>query len=104
EIASSTERQAYVAAECGDDKVLRSEVDGLLRHYEAKGSFLQSVAHRSAATILPTLSEGPGTVIGPYKPLQEIGEGGMGTVLMAEQTNPGQRKRALKLITLGLDK
>ena len=48
-------------------------------------------------------SEQPGTVIGPYKLLQQIGEGGMGTVYMAEQTRPVQRKVALKVIKAGMD-
>jgi serine/threonine protein kinase len=47
--------------------------------------------------------ECPGTVIGPYKLLQLIGEGGMGMVWMAEQTQPVQRKVALKIIKPGLD-
>ena len=49
------------------------------------------------------VSEQPGTVIGPYKLLQQIGEGGMGTVYMAEQTQPVRRKVALKLIKAGMD-
>ncbi len=48
-------------------------------------------------------TETPGTVIGPYKLLQQIGEGGMGTVFMAEQTQPVQRKVALKVIKAGMD-
>src|SRR6202043_562087 len=48
-------------------------------------------------------AEGPGTVIGPYKLLQQIGEGGMGIVYMAEQTQPVQRKVALKIIKAGMD-
>src|SRR5205814_2926548 len=47
--------------------------------------------------------EGPGTMIGPYKLLQVIGEGGMGTVYMAEQSQPVQRKVALKVIKAGMD-
>src|SRR5262249_23816280 len=47
--------------------------------------------------------EGPGAVIGPYKLLQQLGEGGMGTVWMAEQTEPVRRKVALKLIKPGMD-
>ena len=58
----------------------------------------------SPATLdVPAVSERPGTVIGPYKLLQQIGEGGMGTVFMAEQTHPVQRKVALKLIKSGMD-
>jgi serine/threonine protein kinase/tetratricopeptide (TPR) repeat protein len=49
------------------------------------------------------ITEGPGAQIGPYKLLQLIGEGGMGTVYMAEQTDPVQRKVALKLIKPGMD-
>lgn len=51
----------------------------------------------------PHLRELPGTVIGPYKLLQQIGEGGMGIVWMAEQTQPVQRKVALKVIKPGMD-
>ena len=47
--------------------------------------------------------EAPGTMIGPYKLLQQIGEGGMGVVWMAEQTQPVQRKVALKVIKPGMD-
>ena len=61
-----------------------------------------------AATVAPTVT-GPqraevlGTMIGPYKLLQQIGEGGMGVVYMAEQMHPVQRRVALKLIRPGLD-
>src|SRR5206468_7695606 len=58
-------------------------------------------AGRSPGPRFPT--EGPGTVIGPYKLLQQIGEGGMGTVYLAEQTRPVQRKVALKVIKPGMD-
>ncbi len=47
--------------------------------------------------------EGPGTSIGPYKLLQEIGEGGMGVVYMAEQEKPVRRRVALKIIKPGMD-
>ena len=51
----------------------------------------------------PPITEQPGTVIGPYKLLQQIGEGGMGVVFMAEQTEPIQRTVALKIIKPGMD-
>src|SRR5262249_40800404 len=47
--------------------------------------------------------EGPSTVIGPYKLIQEIGEGGMGTVYLAQQTAPVKRLVALKVIKPGMD-
>ena len=49
------------------------------------------------------VQEGPGTVIGPYKLLQQIGEGGMGVVFMAEQSHPVRRTVALKIIKPGMD-
>ena len=49
------------------------------------------------------LTEGPGTVIGRYKLLQQIGEGGFGVVFMAEQQEPVRRKVALKIIKPGMD-
>ncbi len=49
------------------------------------------------------LQEGPGTVIGPYKLLEQIGEGGLGVVYMAEQQEPVRRKVALKIIKPGMD-
>ncbi len=50
-----------------------------------------------------TLREGPGAKIGPYELLQLIGEGGFGSVFMAQQTQPVQRRVALKIIKLGMD-
>ena len=57
-----------------------------------------------AATLdMPALSERPGQTIGRYKLLEEIGEGGMGVVYMAEQREPVRRKVALKIIKPGMD-
>ena len=104
------ERQAYLDAECVDRPELREQVQGLLRLYEDAGSFLQKPAAAGDATyaFVPTTAthaceETPGTLIGPYKLLQQIGEGGMGTVFMAEQTQPIHRKVALKVIKAGMD-
>src|SRR5205809_1186038 len=102
EIAAADERQAYLAAACGGDDALRSEVEDLLRHQERLGSFLEA-APGGPATVAEPTQEAPGTVVGPYKLLQQIGEGGMGTVFMAEQTHPVQRKVALKVIKAGMD-
>src|SRR5437867_1446394 len=103
EISSSAEREAYLAAQCGGDEPLRREVEDLLQHHAQAQAFLESPAAVPVATADDPITERPGTVIGPYKLLQQIGEGGMGTVYMAEQTQPVQRKVALKLIKAGMD-
>jgi WD40 repeat protein/serine/threonine protein kinase len=104
EITSPAERQAYIAAQCGDDEALRREVEEFLQHHDRLGSFLEAPGPASSATIdLPANTERPGSRIGPYKLLQQIGEGGMGAVFMAEQIEPVQRKVALKLIKAGMD-
>src|SRR5262249_27138735 len=96
-------RAAFLEAACAD-KPLRERVQSMLRDHEQLGSFLEVPAASPAATAdYHRVSEGPGTVIGPYKLLEEIGEGGMGTVFMAEQTRPVKRLVALKLIKAGLD-
>jgi eukaryotic-like serine/threonine-protein kinase len=102
--ASPEERAAYLTEACGGDPELRHRVERLLRAQPRVGSFLQGDLPGSAATVdEPPVCETLGTMIGPYKLLQQIGEGGMGTVFMAEQTQPVQRKVALKVIKAGLD-
>jgi len=89
---------------CAGDVRLRADVEKLLRAHSAMGSFHEPPQPASLATVDgPTSGEQPGTVIGPYKLLQPIGEGGMGTVYMAEQTVPVRRLVALKVIKAGLD-
>ncbi len=98
------ERAAYLDGACGSDAALRALVEGLLKAHEAAGSFLEQPLFEPAPTVdLPPDPEKPGTVIGPYKLLQQIGEGGMGTVFLAEQTQPVHRKVALKVIKPGMD-
>src|SRR5262245_21529833 len=104
DMTSSAERRAFLDAECGGDESLRREVEDLLRHEQAKGSFLEGAFQAAAATLeFPTNTESPGTVIGPYKLLEQIGEGGFGVVFMAEQSQPVRRKVALKVLKPGMD-
>ncbi len=104
EIESPTERAAYLDEACGQDAALRAEVERLLAASEQAGSFMGGPAvNRSDTEMFPSVSERPGTVIGPYKLLQQIGEGGMGVVFMAEQTEPIQRTVAIKIIKPGMD-
>ena len=80
------ERMAWLDGECGGDAALRQRIDLLLQAFDQAGSLLENPAVASGPTIDEPIPEAPGTVIGPYKLLQQIGEGGMGTVYMAEQT------------------
>jgi serine/threonine protein kinase len=96
------ERAAFLERACAGNAKLRRGVDRLLWAHEQAGPFLQGVAGL-AQTAEPVVRDGPGTMIGPYKLLQPIGEGGMGAVFMAEQTSPVQRKVALKIIRPGMD-
>ncbi len=97
-------RAAYLDEVCGPDLDLRRRVERLLDAQPKLGSFLDSpAAGPTIALAPPQATEGPGTVIGPYKLLEPIGEGGMGIVYMAEQTEPVRRKVAVKIIKPGMD-
>ena len=101
---SPAERAAFVQGACVGNPSLLARVEGLLRSHEGAGSFLQQPLDSSTLTSRRDRpSEGPGTRIGPYKLLQQIGEGGMGVVYMAEQEQPVRRKVALKIIKPGMD-
>src|SRR5262245_6565866 len=86
------ERAEYLNQACAGDDNLHRRVERMLAAPGEAGSFLESPLFTVAGTVSPTpdqiLSERPGTQIGPYKLLQQIGEGGMGVVYMAEQTQP----------------
>ena len=102
--ASEAERSAYLDAVCGDDNVLRNRVEALLKANKEAGSFLEIPDLDPNVTLdVSPISETPGTVIGRYKLLEQVGEGGFGVVYMAEQTKPINRRVALKIIKLGMD-
>jgi serine/threonine protein kinase/WD40 repeat protein len=88
---------------CGDDAGLRARVDQLLHAHQAMGSIHGGAAAAPTATTDDPISERPGAVIGPYKLLEQIGEGGFGVVFMAEQQQPLRRKVALKVLKPGMD-
>jgi serine/threonine protein kinase len=98
----SAERAAFLDQRCAGDPVLRQRLERLLQRHQQADSFLETPTSAWAA-ISELMRERPGTVIGPYKLLQQIGEGGMGTVFMAEQEQPVRRKVALKIIKPGMD-
>src|SRR5262249_30188077 len=93
---------AFLDEACGVDAGVRARVEDLLRAHQALGS-IHAVRGGLAATVDLGLTERPGTVIGPYKLLEQIGEGGFGVVFLAEQTQPVRRKVALKVVKPGMD-
>ena len=103
-IESPPKRAEFLKEVCGDDHRLKARVEALLGVHEQEPEFLQAPPSGLAPTIeQPAVAEGPGTAIGPYKLLQQIGEGGFGVVYMAEQERPVRRKVALKIIKPGMD-
>jgi len=103
ELTSAAERAAYLDRACGGDPALRCRVEGLLGVHGQADGFLESPAAPPTITAAPTQTEDAGTVIGLYKLMEPIGEGGMGVVYVAEQTKPVRRKVALKIIKPGMD-
>src|SRR5262249_9218534 len=103
EITSAEDRASYLDAACGDDPALRAQVEALLRAHERSLGLLDAPEAAGPMVDLGPVREGPGTVIGPFKLLEPIGEGGMGIVYMAEQDQPVHRRVALKVIKPGMD-
>jgi serine/threonine protein kinase len=115
EKATPAERAAYLDQVCQGDSDLRQQVERLLHAQHQLGSFLEQPAAGATSDVVSgqwidpqratgvTPTEGPGSHIGPYKLLQQIGEGGMGVVYMAEQEQPVKRRVALKIIKPGMD-
>ncbi|MFO0892971.1 MAG: serine/threonine-protein kinase [Isosphaeraceae bacterium] len=95
-------RVAYLEKACGDDAGLRRRVERLLQVCEQDASFLAAPVC-ALTSDQPTPGEQPGDFIGPYRLHEVIGEGGMGTVLLAEQAEPVRRRVALKVIKPGMD-
>src|SRR5262245_853855 len=121
EFASPPERAAYLDRACGNDQALRQHLEALLQAHAQVGRFLDPQAAVAGATssaagkeiagaavdnrtaLSQSGTEAPGTQIGPYQLLEQIGEGGMGAVWMAQQTAPVKRLVAVKLIKPGMD-
>jgi WD40 repeat protein/serine/threonine protein kinase len=101
---SEAERRGYLDRACEGDAALRSRIDALLVAHQDVGEFLeQPVPTPTLTWNEPEPLEAMGTLIGPYKLLEQIGEGGFGVVFMAEQTEPVRRKVALKVLKPGMD-
>src|SRR5262245_17077036 len=118
---SAEERAAYLDEACRNDSAIRARVDALLLAHEHAAGFLERPPSPDAGTKTEApdverpgepavadaarrgAAEPPGTVIGLYKLIEQLGEGGMGTVWMAQQTDPVKRLVAVKLIKAGMD-
>src|SRR6516162_8343468 len=105
EHSSPEERAAFLDKACAGDAGRRARVEELLRAHQAAGNFLQGnrLPAEPGATVDEPISEHPGTAVGSYKLLEQIGEGGFGVVFMAAQTQPVRRKVALKILKPGMD-
>jgi serine/threonine protein kinase len=117
------ERAAFLERACAGDAALRQRIERLLARHQEDSGFLEAPATppllpprpeaaadhpelpatADLATFREPVREGPGTVIGPYKLLEQIGEGGFGIVFLAEQQAPVRRKVALKVLKPGMD-
>jgi len=97
------ERASYLKGACRGEDELRTRVESLLALHGRAEVILRSGSPASRAPTEPYVMESVGVVVGRYKLLQKIGEGGCGVVYMAEQKEPVQRRVALKLIKVGLD-
>ncbi len=103
-IENLQQRQRYLEEACAGDSSLLKRVQVLLEAAGQHDSFLESPAALLAPTFIPqNVLERSGMQIGPYKLLEQIGEGGFGVVFMAEQQQPVRRKVALKVIKPGMD-
>lgn len=100
-IESSEQRCAFLDRACAGDAGLRREIEELVSAHHRAGEFLN--APPLALQVSDPLVEHSGTILGHYKLLEQIGEGGMGVVFMAEQVRPVKRRVALKIIKPGLD-
>jgi tetratricopeptide (TPR) repeat protein/serine/threonine protein kinase len=101
---SAVARAAYLEAACGEDATLRGQVEALLHEHDELGSFLESPILGLAETVVePVVAEQPGAMIGRYRLLERLGEGGFGIVFRAEQQQPVHRQVALKVLKPGMD-
>lgn len=102
------ERAFFVEQACAHDEWLRHQLESLLALDQPDEDFLDHpaidiAARELAAEEIDSASIEPGSLIGPYRILEQIARGGMGVVYRAEQQYPVRRIVALKIIKPGMD-
>jgi hypothetical protein len=104
-LPSAAERRAFLQGACAEDEALLARLQALLRAHEGASGFLPDKPLERATTVVVPQAPGErvGELIGNYKLLEKIGEGGFGSVYVAEQREPVKRRVALKIIKLGMD-
>jgi len=100
---SSDQVAALLDRECGSDAALRLEVESLLAAAARRPAFLGAPTATATKSLPGVPGEAAGMTIGHYRLLEEIGQGGFGSVYVAEQLEPVQRRVAVKIIKLGMD-
>jgi WD40 repeat protein/serine/threonine protein kinase len=103
QLASAADRAGYLDGACNGDAGLRKRVEQLLQARAKADSFLELPATAPADTADEAADERPGAAVGPYRLVERLGEGGMGTVWLAQQQEPVRRLVALKVIKAGMD-
>jgi serine/threonine protein kinase/tetratricopeptide (TPR) repeat protein len=98
----ASERTAFLGSHCADPDI-HAAVERLLAAHDEPASVLDRPAPGMPTADYAPITEKPGTLIGPYKLMEQIGEGGFGLVFVAEQQEPVKRKVALKIIKPGMD-
>ncbi len=104
---TAAERAEFLDRACDNNSALRARIEVLLEAHRASGEFLERGMDDDCALTAEnapqTSHESTGSMVGPYKLLEQIAEGGMGTVWVAEQMRPVRRRVAIKLIKPGMD-
>src|SRR5713101_5755725 len=96
-------RRLCIQRACGEDRLLQTRVEALLRVYEEDPRFLESAIEGFQSASHSFADDFVGSQIGPYRLIERIGEGGFAVVFLAEQLQPIRRTVAVKVLKPGMD-